>query len=167
MNFAFDQTKEYFYSSRRAIINVLSEVSHDFHKLTKKLDISIATEQPHWTDNISCYCCANGYGSLLEYALMSGTQPTYRQSSLAARHGNLNCLKILEEYGRATNFTLSQNDLTEASLNGHIDVVRYLMGKGVMPIIMTLNNAVRSGNIELVKLLQSPGTSEISTLVEL
>ena len=160
LNFAFDPTEEYFYSSRKTIINVLSEVTRDFHQLVKKLDNSIHFEQPRQVDDfIATYCCANGFVSLLKHALMNGTRPTYQASILAARFGSLSSLKLLGAHAPHTRFTLSDGVLNEASLHGRVDIVKYLMGKGVEPSMMTLSGAVQSGNIELVKLLQSPGTS--------
>lgn len=159
MNFAFDLRQEYFYSSRKAIINVLNEVSHEFRQLMKKLHGLIPSDQPpQENDQIANYCCANDYGSVLDYALMNGAPSNRQTSIIAARFGTLDCLKLLEVHKGHTRFTLSENVFKEAANFGHINIVKYLISKGMTPNTTIFSSAVYSGNIELVKLLQSPGT---------
>ena len=89
---------------------------------------------------------------------MRGMQPGSKASIIAARRGNLNCLKVLEEHGHS----LMDDVLDHAVLYGHVDVIKYLIDLRMIPSITAFGHAARSGDIDLFKLLLSPGKSEYS-----
>lgn len=97
----------------------------------------------------------------------------------AARGGHLHILKWLTEYDNQY-FPLSWNALRDATFHGHVDVVLWLLSKGcprhdesfrasIVDTAMCMA-LVRSGNLEMVKLLPrvgfSIGFSELATAVE-
>lgn len=84
--------------------------------------------------------------------------------SIAAKHGHLECIKILLQHGADVNDTDAEMDaaITLAAAGGHTECVRFLLQNGADVNHHSVNGtplirAVFSGNIECVKMLLDAG----------
>lgn len=97
------------------------------------------------------YFSCMGFSSLMNYALQNGAKATTRSVNEVIRYGNLDCFRLLEEHGTQ----ITTEILNTALSRKHLNIARYILNKGVQPNETSLKEAVRSGDVELVKHLQT------------
>ena len=99
-------------------------------------------------------CARDGYIELFKYLLIY-TRIHKRAAKLAARHGHIEIVKLISNYGEAMTYA--------AAKGGHVDVMRHLLTFKFNIHHNTLCRcSVRSGNIELIKLLSQKFQYNIS-----
>lgn len=77
---------------------------------------------------------------------------------VAARHGNLEFMKMLLEFGAQIEGNVSP--LSEAAGGGHMPVVQFLLDQGVRTDRFPISNACCGGHVDIVRLLITHGLDE-------
>eukprot|EP00029_Vermamoeba_vermiformis_P013058 TRINITY_DN7993_c0_g1_i1.p1 TRINITY_DN7993_c0_g1~~TRINITY_DN7993_c0_g1_i1.p1 ORF type:complete len:552 (-),score=48.16 TRINITY_DN7993_c0_g1_i1:90-1745(-) len=166
VQFCIDPKLEYSRASFKLIQRVLPAVSKKFQHIMKTWTISLE-DFPYdhaqlRSGSMTTYCCIRGYTTLLSYAIERGATIVSRTSYEAARCGHLDCFKVLvEDHGLPCDESL----LNAAAERHQIHVVKYLIDKKVKPSTLTINTAVKSGSIELLKFFQGLVTIQYDYLV--
>lgn len=122
--------------------------------------LTIASDKRGWgSTTVTSFLCLQGYTSLLRYALDHGIAVNGTNATSAIKRGHLDCIKLIEA---EINWQPKEGDLIDAIQYGYTHVVEYFVAKGVRPTEAVMPLAVRTGKLELVKLLQGRKSTPVS-----
>lgn len=105
---------------------------------------------------ITSIAAEHGQLDCLKYAVDSGCELKREASTLAAKQGHTSCLKYVHEKGA----NIYMNDCEEAIRNGHVDCVKYMVDSKALNILSPPSVAEipsRLGNLGMLAYLLSVG----------
>lgn len=108
--------------------------------------------QPHFIDKCICPSASAESGSLrcLKYGIDQGCYVDNTTFSMAARNGNLECLRYLRD---KTTVSIDDRTATSSAANGHLDCLKYACENGFTYCLLTIFAASRNGHLDCVKYL--------------
>lgn len=99
----------------------------------------------------------NGHLETVQYLKEQGAKRSGFALNIAARHGHLEIVKYLTEQKEQTLNGLNI-DLSAAAEGRHLDVIKYLITQGANNFYNALYDATQNGHLETVKFLMSQET---------